>query len=195
MIILCVLLGSLVSFVQLSTVDILKENEKAHKSSVIYRAFTGDNNKLTPKQYEEFITANLDQKTRSIGKRSLEIFKHKQDKSIGFIFQGLGFWDAITGIIILSDDLSTVKNIQFLNHKETPGLGARIEEQSFTDQFKGLTIDWNAPVGERVIVGASADPNAKNRVDAITGASQTSIALGAFLNTELEIIRSNLKDF
>ena len=80
-------------------------------------------------------------------------------------------------------------NIQFLEQKETPGLGARIEEPWFTDQFKGLTIAWDKPVEERVIIGASADPKAKNRVDAITGASQTSLALMKSLNRELERFR------
>jgi Na+-transporting NADH:ubiquinone oxidoreductase subunit C len=81
-------------------------------------------------------------------------------------------------------------NIQFFDHKETPGLGARIEENWFTSQFKGLKIAWNKPEKERVIVGPSPDPNAANRVDAITGATQTSTALMRFLNQELEKIRS-----
>jgi Na+-transporting NADH:ubiquinone oxidoreductase subunit C len=80
-------------------------------------------------------------------------------------------------------------NIQFLEHQETPGLGARIEEPWFTDQFKGLEIGWNELPARRVIIGGVADPTTKNRVDAITGASQTSIALMKSLNAELESFR------
>ena len=42
----------------------------------------------------------------------------------------------------------------------------------------------------RIVVGASPDPNAKNRVDGITGATQTSMALMNFMNQELELIRT-----
>ena len=84
-----------------------------------------------------------------------------------------------------------------LEQKETPGLGARIEEPWFTDQFKGLALAWNDPQGQRVLVGANPAPNAANEVDAITGATQTSMALMRFFNEELDAIRplliSNLK--
>ena len=35
----------------------------------------------------------------------------------------------------------SVKGIEILSHSETPGLGARITESDFTDQFVGLNID------------------------------------------------------
>jgi Na+-transporting NADH:ubiquinone oxidoreductase subunit C len=91
---------------------------------------------------------------------------------------------------VLTADLNEIVNIQFFDHKETPGLGARIEENWFTSQFQGLPIAWEKPEGERVIIGPSPDPNAKNRVDAITGATQTTTALMRFLNQELEKIRN-----
>ncbi len=70
-----------------------------------------------------------------------------------------------------------------------PGLGARIEESWFTDQFKGLQIDWDNPAAT-ASSSRLPDPDPKNRVDAITGATQTSMTLGRFLNDELDRIRS-----
>lgn len=94
----------------------------------------------------------------------------------------------------LSSDMSKVINIQFLDQKETPGLGARIEEGWFTDQFKGVLIAWDQPSDKRIIVGPAPNPNAKNRVDAITGATQTSLALMRFFNSELESFRKAMKE-
>jgi Na+-transporting NADH:ubiquinone oxidoreductase subunit C len=69
-------------------------------------------------------------------------------------------------------------------------LGARIEEKWFTDQFKGVRIDWNKNVSDRVLIGRATGAKPDNQVDAITGATQTSMALKRFLNAELERIRA-----
>jgi Na+-transporting NADH:ubiquinone oxidoreductase subunit C len=97
--------------------------------------------------------------------------------------------------MVLAPDMSRVMNIQFLDQKETPGLGARIEEGWFVDQFKGVPIAWDQPVDKRIIVGQAPNPAAKNRVDAITGATQTSLALMRFLNSELETFRKAIKEW
>ena len=39
----------------------------------------------------------------------------------------MGFWDRIEAVVVLTPDLTQVLNIQFMDQKETPGLGARIE--------------------------------------------------------------------
>ena len=110
-------------------------------------------------------------------------------EGVGFVAGGMGFWDRIECVVVLSPDLRNVLNVQVLDQKETPGLGARIEEPWFTDQFKGLALAWEAPAESRILVGANPAPNAPNEVDAITGATQTSMALMRFLNDELALIR------
>jgi Na+-transporting NADH:ubiquinone oxidoreductase subunit C len=102
----------------------------------------------------------------------------------------MGVWDVIEGIVVLTPDLSRIVNITFLEHKETPGLGARIEEKWFTDQFRGISIAWEEEPDKRIVIGPSKDLDATNRVDAITGASQTSLALNKLLNSELEHFRT-----
>ena len=145
----------------------------------------------TPEAYEQVIQRSLDRTERTEDGRIWHIYTRRDvsPNPVGFAFSGMGFWDRIEGIIVLSLDFNKLVNIQFLEQKETPGLGARIEEPWFTDQFRGLTIAWDHPSGERVIIGASPDPGAENRVDAITGASQTSLALMKLLNRELDLFR------
>jgi Na+-transporting NADH:ubiquinone oxidoreductase subunit C len=165
------------------------ENEKMHRNRILCNAFLLDVSGQTSRAYQESVDATITFDSLIIDTRTIPVYFNAKDSSIGFVFSGFGFWDLITGIMVLTPDLSTIKNIRFFEQKETPGLGARIEEKWFTDQFKGLRINWNAPVTERVIIGASSDPDATNRVDAISGASQTSLALMKTINSELELFR------
>jgi Na+-transporting NADH:ubiquinone oxidoreductase subunit C len=114
---------------------------------------------------------------------------------LGYAFpiSGVGFWATIRGYLAVSPDGARTLGIAFLDHAETPGLGGRITEQGFRDQFIGL--DVSKPVGGRfVIIGrdrptSQADPRYGRFVDAITGATGTSLAVERFLNADLARFR------
>jgi len=88
---------------------------------------------------------------------------------------GKGLWGTITAVIALRADLSTMEGASFLSHNETPGLGARISENWFTGQLTGKTV----PLRLRPEETRSADPS---EIDAITGATITSVAVRNMLN-------------
>lgn len=193
MLIICVVFGTGVSAVHNATQDMLEKNKKLHRNRVICRAFLLPVEEESAQAYEEAMSAFIRVETRGEGDQKRNVYFRQDEKGqgdIGFDISGMGFWDRINGIVVLTADLNEIVNIQFFDHKETPGLGARIEENWFTSQFKGLKIAWSQPEKERVIIGPSQDPNATNRVDAITGATQTTTALMRFFNYELEKIRS-----
>jgi Na+-transporting NADH:ubiquinone oxidoreductase subunit C len=99
---------------------------------------------------------------------------------------GPGFWGPISGIVGISPDGGKITGLAFYRHNETPGLGGRITEDWFTGQFKGLPI---FPVeGDRNIfyLRPEGTGSAPNELDAITGATNTSAAVQAFLNRELD---------
>jgi Na+-transporting NADH:ubiquinone oxidoreductase subunit C len=189
---LCVVFGLGISVVHYSTLEMLQRNEALHRNRVILRAFMIDVPEETPQAYEDAIRRHLEiSKVKDgEGTRTVYRLRDRGNEAIGFDFGGMGFWDRIDGIVVLTPDLRRILSIEFFDQKETPGLGARIEERWFLDQFKGLPVAWDAAPKERVIIGPSADPNAAHRVDAITGATQTSMALMRFLNSELERIRT-----
>lgn len=194
MMIISLVFGTAISSVHYATLDILKKNERLLKNRVICRAFNLKVSGETADDYQKTIDENITFDQITYKGRTWDVYRQKDTGNIGFVFSGTGFWDRITGIMVLSPDFSKVVNIQILDQKETPGLGARIKDPWFTNQFKGVTIEWSKPVDKRIIVGASPDPNAKNRVDAITGATQTSLALMRFLNSELELFRKAIKE-
>lgn len=184
---ICLVFGTGIALVNSATQGLLAKNATLHRNRVLCRAFQLEVAGTSADAYQQAVSDNL--ATTNLADRTVYRRTTPGHESIGFEFSGIGFWDRIDGIIVLTPDLQTVLNLQFMEQKETPGLGARIEEGWFTDQFQGLTIDWDNPQGRRIVVGASSQPNPRNRVDAITGATQTSMALMRFLNEELDEIR------
>jgi Na+-transporting NADH:ubiquinone oxidoreductase subunit C len=171
----------------------LEKNIRLHRNRLICRAFSVPVEKENAQAYEDAMSEFIRVETRRDGNRERNVYFRKGAGGrgeIGFDISGMGVWGLINGIVVLTGDLNEIVNIQFFDHKETPGLGARIEENWFINQFKGLKIAWNKPKKERIIIGPSSDLNAENRVDAITGATQTSVALMRLLNQELEEIRT-----
>lgn len=97
---------------------------------------------------------------------------------VAFVAQGSGF----QGIIKIMVGVDPVKRqligIKVLEHLETPGLGARITEPWFENQFQGKSID---------------DPFvAKQDVDAITGATISSQAVATILKNTLKQVDEKL---
>ena len=195
MILICAVFGTGISSVHYATLDMLRKNEKLHKNRSICRVFNLSVAGASADAFQKAIDDNIGYEQIAYQGRTWDVYKQKDTGNIGFVFSGTGFWDRITGIMVLAPDMSKVMNIRFLDQKETPGLGARIEEGWFVDQFKGVPIAWDQPVDKRIIVGPAPNPNAKNRVDAITGATQTSLALMRFLNSELETFRKAIKEW
>ncbi|MGP5518870.1 Na(+)-translocating NADH-quinone reductase subunit C [Psychrobacter celer] len=85
--------------------------------------------------------------------------------------QGYGLWGTIYGFLTLESDMNTIKGISFYEHKETPGLGARIEEPEWRAQWNGIQSydeDGNVATG----VTKAGTPK-DNWVDGISGATLT----------------------
>ena len=81
---------------------------------------------------------------------------------------------------------SRILGIAFYQHSETPGLGGRITEKWFTDQFKGLRLFPIVDDKKIFYLKPKAIASGPNELDAITGATRTSTAVETFLNTELD---------
>lgn len=153
MIIICTVFGTAISSVHYATLDMLRKNEKLHRNRSICRVFNLPVARASADAFQKAIDDDISYEQIVSQGRTWDVYKQMDTGNIGFVFSGTGFWDRITGILVLSPDLSEIVNIQFLDQKETPGLGARIEEGWFIDQFKGVLISWDKPVDKRIIVG------------------------------------------
>jgi Na+-transporting NADH:ubiquinone oxidoreductase subunit C len=110
-----------------------------------------------------------------------------QPNGYAFRFSGKGFWGNISGLMALKNDLDSIKGIIFTSQNETPGLGARIDEDWFRRQFKGIKLSQRPEKGKFITI-RSGKTGGKNTVDAITGATMTSSLLEKLLNKNIQDI-------
>jgi Na+-transporting NADH:ubiquinone oxidoreductase subunit C len=106
---------------------------------------------------------------------TLSYYKTKNGE-IGLIFSGSGLWGPINGVISLESDKKTIRRIVIIHQEETPGLGGRIAEEEFLNNFKGKIILPEI----RMVPPGKAEK--ENEVDSITGATGTSKAFEKILN-------------
>ncbi|OOR91365.1 Na(+)-translocating NADH-quinone reductase subunit C [Moraxella caviae] len=84
---------------------------------------------------------------------------------------GAGLWGPIFGLLTLDKDLNTIKGVNFYQHKETPGLGSRIEEAPWQAQWVGKTL-YNEDGSMKMAV-TKAGTAREGQVDGISGATLT----------------------
>jgi len=104
----------------------------------------------------------------------------------GFKIEGKGLWGLIEGYIALSKDYNKIIGLTFIKHSETPGLGGRIDETWFKDQFRELEIGDNISLIFR--------PREGGNIDSISGATQTSDKVRLLIVNEIEKIRDKWRD-
>jgi Na+-transporting NADH:ubiquinone oxidoreductase subunit C len=99
---------------------------------------------------------------------------------------GRGLWGGLWGYIALNADKKTVFGTYFYHTSETAGLGARIGERWFQEQFNGKPLfagDDTQNVAVSVVkAGAS---KAETEVDGVTGATLTSDGVSAMVKDGL----------
>lgn len=105
------------------------------------------------------------------------------------VIGGAGVWGPISAIVATDNDVEKLLYIDFFKHQETPGLGARITEKSFTDQFAGLSVSYDSEKKKFISITPPAPGKTPLEIDAITGATQTSRAVESFLNKEIVFIK------
>lgn len=94
--------------------------------------------------------------------------------------EGNGYQGTIKLMIGLSADLSTITGIEVLEQLETPGLGGRISEHTFQEQFRGLAA---LPLLSYV---KYRKPEGPSQIQAITGATISTRSTLAIINHTLE---------
>ena len=104
------------------------------------------------------------------------VFPAKKDgktESVAFSASAKGYHDLIEVMVGVGPD-GKLTGISIMSHTETPGLGARIVEAKFTDQFAGLDLDTTKLASEG------------GKVDALSGATFSTVGVIAAVTEALE---------
>lgn len=107
-----------------------------------------------------------------------------------FDITGKGLWGTMRALVAMKPDLTTVINLSVYDQMETPGLGARITEQKFRDQFaRKILYDNDEPIALSLVPEDALSP-APTEIRQVTGATITSRSVLDMLYKELTLIRN-----
>lgn len=112
---------------------------------------------------------------------------NSRGEKLGYVFltQGQGYAGPIKLLCGVDSRLSYVLGIEVIESTETPGLGARINEDSFKSQFKGISI-LNK-------IGCVKGQASGSDISAITGATISSRSVVNIINSAIEDLKQKLK--
>lgn len=93
---------------------------------------------------------------------------------------GVGYQSALHGFLALDGSASRVVAFRIYEHGETPGLGSRVQDPEWEESWSGKrAFDDNGTVLIRVAGPGGADRS--SRVDAISGATRTSLGVSTMV--------------
>lgn len=151
------------------------------------------------KAFKLDLKAELYKKTKGLP-YELPLYVIEKDNQTLYVvpLRGVGLWGPIWGNMALNDDLNTIVGVTFDHKGETPGLGAEIVMDFFTDQFVGKKIFDDNGVFKSIKVvkggiGTLADSEKIHGVDAISGGTITSNGVNDMLHDVLESYLPYLK--
>ena len=135
-------------------------------------------------------TRNSDLSTKVSPSKDIAVIKNRENVGKIFILRnddysinklilpirGYGLWGTLYGYISIEDDFNTIAGIEFYDHKETPGLGAEVDNPKWKNLWPGKQIYQNGEVSLTVIKGkvANDDKDAQYEIDGLSGATITS---------------------
>ena len=103
-------------------------------------------------------------------------------------FSGKGLWDDIWGYVAFREDGTTINGTVFDHKGETPGLGSKITEELFQNQFIGKIItDENSGEYKPIKVEKPGGEYNQHQVAGLSGATFTAVGVDEMMNRSLEV--------
>jgi Na+-transporting NADH:ubiquinone oxidoreductase subunit C len=186
MLIVTLVFISITTVIYTYTKDQIALNERLRlKEAVLYSAGIPlpDNPVEAERIYNERVEEVKDESGRIAYFAILEPGSSEADSYV-IIQTGAGLWGEITATVGFDNSLESFVGLEILDQNETPGLGGRIGESWFKEQFRGK----KPPLGT-VPEGDSTD---SNQFQAITGASYSTEAIQSIMNGAQEYARMEI---
>lgn len=192
MILVSVIFTLALAFINEITIDTIKgQDEFKNQKTLLYVFGISYDSSMTRVEIEQIYDTHISE--IPLKDSDIKVYKATDgDSIIGYAFpmEGKGLWGTIKGYIALNKDFESIVGLDFISHSETPGLGGRISELWFKDQFRGIPITDDVANSLSTIIYRPSDGG---NADPITGATLTSDSVRKMLNESIKDIIENLK--
>ena len=173
LIIMAVVCSSALALVNIKIAPIIQRNNEIKYMGTVLEVFgisydAGNSDSIISKYKQSIEEHETD---------GLVLFIDKESGRTATSISGSGFQGTIIMIVALKDDMIT--GFKVVSQVETPGLGARITEESYQKSFIGKRVSEGIEMTRSGSAGIS-------EFDAITGATETSRALERIMNRGFE---------
>ena len=186
------IMGFLTSLVFVGMDALTAERIEANKDAAIYSAVLNHNEiSFNSGNLADVFNENITVEEVIHEGQTLSFYINEENGNVSFmygVFALGGLWGPLRGVITLESDFQTIVNVTVLEEQETPGLGGKVKNREFLDQFIGLVLipELDKPVE----VNKDAAANEANEVDEISGATGTSTAFEKLLNDSYQTYRN-----
>lgn len=170
----------ILAFLNQSTKAKVEHNEQLELQRKILYVFDLYDEDMSDDEVSSVFEENIDESKDDKDKTVYILKEGGEDKAYAVPFDGPGLWGSITGYIGVDSDVDTVTGIEFITQDETPGLGGRISEPPYKEQFRGVDI---SDADDKYIISR---PAPGGNIDAIAGATQTSTFVENMINDDLD---------
>ncbi len=125
----------------------------------------------------------------AIKSKTVNLVYDEKGEFLGYctLGEGFGYQGKIKVLVCVDKDFKKILGIDVIEHSETPGLGAKIAQKDFRDQFKGLRPDIQIKLNKKKSVLEN------NEIQAISGATISSESMVKILNQTLKELKEALK--
>lgn len=175
LLIITAIAGLLLGFANSLTKDAIIENSKISKEDLKIVLPAADSIRDMTIEIEEESTIK-------------EVYEAvKGEELVGYVLKvsSKGFHGAIDFVVAISND-DMISGIKVLSHSETPGLGAKVEEEKFTSRFSNKkTTEY--------LEAVKTAPSKDNEVEAISGATTSSKASINAVNDAIGFYNEKIK--
>ena len=145
--------------------------------------------KIIPDSQQDAFGADMKvEMDKPLNKRRYPVYVAVLDSQTLYIMalRGSGLWGAMWGYISVYEDGTTIYGADFGHESETPGLGAEVSHDWFSDEFVGKQLFKDGIFKSVAIVKPGKSVSDRDYVDGISGGTITSHGIDNMLYNTLE---------
>ncbi len=182
LLLVCAIITGALAYVNGVTEPIIEENDRITEQESLAKALPGSDSFMEPQEAE-----TLKSQGYKVSDRIVKLYEAKrEEKTHGYVVEvsSKGYGGAIK-IFVGVDTQYNITGVMLTSHNETPGLGSKAADMTFTQQYLG-----EIPEKAFSVVKGVADED--NEIEAVSGATISSKAVTQGVADAVTLIRSLL---